>query len=203
MDEKKAPTRQRKNGLDRLPPDGEKLLTSHDDDNHRDDRRRLLEVAYEFLTRTKAEPNTVLTILRQVKKRAFIEKRKRQGTLTGRALLRERDIYAAEAREALRGLEERIIGDEPNVLPERIAALLKILESPTFPSMNGHNPRFRKGAPAAPWIEQAKAELEAAGVAFGFKGFGQRLQAEGVRATPSNFHDALLMAVGAARYRST
>ena len=116
MDQRKAPSRHRtkgqKNGLDRLPPDWEKLLTIHDDDNHRDDRRRLLEVAYEFLTGTKAEPNAVLSILRQAKKTAFIQMRKRQGILTGRTLLQERDVYAEKARAALKSAPPMRFGDQ-------------------------------------------------------------------------------------------
>ena len=91
---------------------------------------------------------------------------------------------------------------EPNGLSEDIDVVLKKLMSPAYPSANGQRRRFPKGAPREPWIEEAKAELKAAVVPSGIWGFRQRLQAEGVKAVPHDFHDALLMCVGVTSYRS-
>jgi len=67
----------------------------------------------------------VLRILRHAKKTAFIQMRKRQGILTGRALQRERDIYAEKSREVLTGLQDRLIGNEPNGLSQDIDTVLE------------------------------------------------------------------------------
>jgi hypothetical protein len=128
MHEKKAPKEQgkvaQKNRLTALLADWQKLIP-HAADSHLEDRTLLLQVAHEFLTRTKAEPIAVLRILRHAKKTAFIQMRKRQGILTGRALQRERDIYAEKSREVLTGLQDRLIGNEPNGLSQDIDTVLE------------------------------------------------------------------------------